>query len=153
MTSALLLFVGKTKEGFIRDGIEKYRELAGHFLPVEIREIKGAAGRDKASAVEEEAESILARLQPGDYFVALDERGKEYDSVGLAGEFKKLNESGQRIVFAIGGPFGLSNKVRERANLLLSLSKLTFTHEMARLILLEQLYRAMTIIKGKTYHY
>ena len=153
MTSALLLFVGKTKEGFIRDGIEKYRELAGHFLPVEVREIKGAGSKEKAAAIEEEAGSILARLQPGDFLVALDERGREYDSVGLAGELKKLNESGQRIVFATGGPFGLSNKVKERADLLLSLSKLTFTHEMARLIMLEQLYRAMTIIKGKTYHY
>ena len=153
MTSALLLFVGKTKEGFIREGIGKYHELAGHFWPVEIREIKGAESKEKAAAIEEEAGSILARLQPGDFLVALDERGREYDSVGLAGEIKKLNESGNRLVFAIGGPFGLSRKVRERADLLLSLSKLTFTHEMARLILLEQLYRAMTIIRGKVYHY
>ena len=153
MTPALLLFVGKTKEGFVREGIEKYRELVGHFLPIEVREIKGAGSREKTAAIEEEAESILARLQPGDFLVALDERGREYDSAGLAGELEKLTESGRRLVLVLGGPFGLSDKVRERANLLLSLSKLTFTHEMARLILLEQLYRAMTIIKGKAYHY
>jgi 23S rRNA (pseudouridine1915-N3)-methyltransferase len=149
----LLLFVGKTKEGFIREGIDKYSGLVRPHLQVEIREIKGARGKERGPAVEEEAESILARIQPSDYFVALDERGINPGSVAFAKELEGLIGTGRRVVFAVGGPFGLSETVRKRADRLLSLSKLTFTHEMARLILLEQLYRAVTIMKHKAYHY
>lgn len=150
----LLLFVGKTKEGFIREGIEKYAGLLRPHLQVEIREIKGAKkGKDAASAVEEEADSILSRIHPSDYLVALDQRGMNPDSVALAGELGGLIDSGRHLVFVVGGPFGLSERVRKRADRLLGLSKLTLTHEMARLILLEQVYRAVTIIKHKTYHY
>jgi len=149
----LLLFVGKTKEGFIKEGIRKYETLVGHFLPLEIREIKGASSKEKQTAIEEEADGILSRVLPNDFLVVLDERGREFGSVPFAKEFEKLTETGRRLVFVPGGPFGLSDRVRKRADLLLSLSKLTFTHEMARLTLLEQLYRALTIIKGKAYHY
>jgi 23S rRNA (pseudouridine1915-N3)-methyltransferase len=149
----LLLFVGKTKEGFIQEGIDKYAGLLRPHLQVEIRILKGAKGKDRGQAVEEEADSILGRIQPADYLVALDERGTNPDSVALAGELEKLAGAGRRVVFAVGGPFGLSGRVRKRADRVLSLSKLTFTHEMARLILLEQLYRAVTIMKHKTYHY
>jgi 23S rRNA (pseudouridine1915-N3)-methyltransferase len=152
----LLLFVGKTREGFIQQGIEKYQSLLRPHLQVEIRILKGAKARDNVArslAVEEEADSILGRIQPADYLVALDERGTNPDSVVLARELEKLFGSGRRVVFAVGGPFGLSERVRARADRVLSLSKLTFTHEMARLILLEQLYRAVTIMKHKTYHY
>ena len=151
--AVLVLFVGKTKEGFLKEGISKYETLVGHFLPLEIREIKGSAKKERQAAMEEEADGILARVLPSDFFVALDERGREFDSVSFAGEFGKLLETGRRLVFIPGGPFGLSERVKKRADLLLSLSKLTFTHEMARLTLLEQLYRALTIIKGKAYHY
>ena len=149
----LLLFVGKTKEGFLKEGIRKYKTLVGHYLPLEIREIKGAASKEKQTAIEEEADGILSRILPTDFLIVLDERGKEFDSVSFSKELGKLTETGRRIVFVPGGPFGLSDRVRKRADLLLSLSKLTFTHEMARLTLLEQLYRALTIIKGKAYHY
>jgi len=153
VTGLLFLFVGKTKEGFIKEGLDKYEGLIRHYLPVEIREIKGSAGRDKKGAVEIEADSILSRLMPGDFLIALDERGKDPGSVSFAGELGGLLDSGRRLVFAVGGPFGLSDRVREKADRVLALSKLTFTHEMARLILAEQVYRAMTIIKGKAYHY
>jgi len=153
MAGVVFLFIGKTKEGFIRDGIEKYARLAGHYLPVDIREIKGATAKDPDAAKEEEAESVLGRLSPGDIVVLLDEHGKNPVSVDFAAEMGRLIEQGRRTVFVIGGPFGLSDKLRRRADYLLSLSRLTFTHEMARLILLEQVYRAMTILKGKTYHY
>lgn len=149
----LLLFVGKTKEGFIREGIEKYRTLISHFHPVEVREIKGSSRQERQAAVEEEADSILGRLQGGDYVVALDERGGGYDSAGFAAELGRLLGDGRRVNFIVGGPFGLSERVRQRADKVLSLSKLTFTHEMARLILAEQIYRAITITRGKAYHY
>lgn len=148
----LFLFVGRTKEGFIRDGLEKYARLINRHVPLEVREIKGAPG-EGAAAVEAEADSILGRFLPGDYLVAMDERGREFDSVGLAKELGGLLGSGRRLVFVTGGPFGLSERVRNRADLTLALSKLTFTHEMARLILAEQVFRALTIIKRRPYHY
>jgi len=153
MTGLLFLFVGKTKEGFIREGLEKYAALIKHYVPLEVREIKGSGAKDARTAVEDEADSILGRLTQTDFLIALDERGKLFDSRGFAAELGRLMESGRRPVFLTGGPFGLSDRVRERADVLLSLSKLTFTHEMARLILSEQVYRALTIIKGKAYHY
>jgi len=153
VAALVFLFVGKTKEGFIKEGIEKYVGHIRHYMPVEIREIKGASGRDAAAASEHEADSIIERLSPDDFVVALDERGKNFGSVEFAAEMGRLMGSGKRAVFVVGGPFGLGEKVRRRAGLVLSLSRLTFTHEMARLILLEQVYRAITIIKGKTYHY
>ncbi|MBI5191583.1 MAG: 23S rRNA (pseudouridine(1915)-N(3))-methyltransferase RlmH [Nitrospirae bacterium] len=149
----LFLFVGKTKEGFMRDGIEKYAGLIKHYVPVEVREIKGSSLDDHAAAIEAEADSMLSRLLPGDCLIALDERGKNPLSVEFAGELGGMLETGRRLVFVIGGPFGLSARVRDRAELVLSLSRLTFTHEMARLILAEQVFRAFTIIKGRTYHY
>ncbi len=149
----LFLFVGRTKEGFIREGIEKYSALAGRYAPLEVREIKGAGPKDRSGAVEKEGEALLARLLPGDYVFALDERGKNPGSVEFAGELRRLLDSGRRIVFALGGPFGMSDALKGRADRLLSLSRMTLTHEMARLVLMEQVYRALTIIKGKAYHY
>jgi 23S rRNA (pseudouridine1915-N3)-methyltransferase len=153
MTGLLFLFVGKTKEGFIREGLDKYAGLIKHYAPLEIREIKGSAGPGPESAMEAEADSILGRITQGDFLIALDGRGKALDSAGFAGELGRLTGEGRRLVFLTGGPFGLSDRVRERADMLLSLSKLTFTHEMARLILAEQVFRAFTIIKGRAYHY
>jgi len=149
----LFVFVGKTKEGFVREGIDKYAALIGRQVPLEIREIKGSSATDRKKAVEDEADSILERVGPSDFFILLDERGKELESVGFAGELGKIFDTGRRIVISAGGPFGLSGRVKERADLMMSLSRLTFTHEMARLIMMEQLYRALTIIKGSTYHY
>ena len=149
----LVLFVGKTKEGYISQGIEKYARLAGRHVKVEVRELKGSSKTEPRAAVSEEGDAILERLAPEDFLVALDERGKLFDSAAFAGELGRLLESGRRVVFAAGGPFGISEGVKARAGLVLSLSRLTFTHEMARLVLLEQIYRAITINKGMTYHY
>ncbi|HEY3346814.1 MAG TPA: 23S rRNA (pseudouridine(1915)-N(3))-methyltransferase RlmH [Nitrospirota bacterium] len=149
----LFLFVGKTKEGFVREGLDKYEKLAGHFVKLEVRELKGSSASDRQTAIEEEADAMLDRVGPGDILVALDERGNNPTSVEFAGELSKFIESGKTVVFAIGGPFGISDRIKARAQLVLSLSRLTFTHEMARLVLMEQAYRALTIIKGRTYHY
>lgn len=149
----LFLFVGKTKEGYIKEGLEKYAKLVGHYAQVELREIKGASGTDRTASMEAEADVVLKRLSPSDYVVVLDEHGKNPGSEAFARELGRLAESSGRVVFVAGGPFGISDRLRGRADTLLSLSKMTFTHEMARLLLAEQVYRAFTIIKGKTYHY
>jgi len=149
----LFLFVGKTKEGYVREGIEKYASLVGRFVPTEVREIKGSASSDKKRAIEEEADAILERVERSDFFILLDERGREFTSEAFALELGRAIDSGKRIVISAGGPFGLSERVKARADLVLSLSRLTFTHEMARLIVMEQFYRAFTIIRGMTYHY
>jgi 23S rRNA (pseudouridine1915-N3)-methyltransferase len=148
----LLLFVGKTKEGFIKDGIAKYLELLRRQTRIEVREIKGSS-KSGAKAVREEGEVVLERVAPADYLIALHERGKNPDSKKFADEIAPILEQGRNIVFVVGGPFGLSEEILARADYQLSLSKLTFTHEMARLILMEQVYRAFTIIQGRTYHY
>ncbi len=148
----LLIFVGKTKEGFIKDGIAKYQELLRRQTRIEVREIKGSR-KTGAEAVREEGEAILERVAPSDYLIALHERGKNPDSKKFALDLAPLLEQGRNIVFVVGGPFGLSDEMLARADYQLSLSKLTFTHEMARLILMEQVYRAFTIIQGRTYHY
>ncbi|MGA2191870.1 MAG: 23S rRNA (pseudouridine(1915)-N(3))-methyltransferase RlmH [Nitrospirota bacterium] len=150
----VFLFVGKTKEGFIKEGIGKYLDLLRkNKIEVEVRELKGSAGTSPQKAVEDEGEAILERVLPSDFLVALDERGMLAGSVELAGQLGALFDSGRRVIFAVGGPFGLAEKVKARSGLLLSLSRLTFTHEMARLILLEQVYRSITITRGRTYHY
>lgn len=149
----LFLFVGKTKEGFIRGGLEKYAGLAGRYMPLEVRELKGSAAKGRDEAVEKEGEALIKRLSPDDFVIALDERGKNPGSVEFAKELTRLAGTGRRLVFIVGGPFGISGALKARADMLLSLSKMTLTHEMARLVLMEQVYRALTIIKGKTYHY
>jgi len=146
----LFLFVGKTKERFIREGIDKYAGLAGRYVPLEIRELKGGSG---PGSVDADGEVLLSRVEPRDFLFALDEHGENPGSVEFARRLSGLVDSGRRLVFAVGGPFGISGTLRSRADMPLSLSRMTLTHEMARLVLMEQVYRALTIIKGKTYHY
>lgn len=157
MTGFLFLFVGRTKEGFIRAGLEKYQGYIKKYVQVEVREIKGAGGSDRVSdagaVMEKEADLVLARLEPSDNVVLLDEHGTRTDSGGFAREIRRLSGSGKRTVFVCGGPYGNSGRLKSRADKAVSLSKLTFTHEMARLVLMEQVYRAFTIIMGKKYHY
>lgn len=157
MTGFLFLFVGKTKEGFIKAGLEKYLGYIKKYVQAEVREIKGAGGSDRVSdtgaVMEKEAELVLARLEPSDNVVLLDEHGGMADSKGFSRDIKRFATSGKRTVFVCGGPYGNSGRLRERADKAVSLSKLTFTHEIARLVLMEQVYRAFTIIMGKKYHY
>lgn len=152
-----VLCVGKTKERFLQDGIAKYLKYLRHYADVEVREIKEEKIRDlrEASVVrKKEAERILKALQPGGFVSALDERGQLFTSHEFADFLNGLQESGVRqAVFVLGGAMGLDEAVTERADKVVAMSRWTFTHEMARLALLEQLYRAFTIITGKTYHY
>ena len=149
--------MGKTRERFVQEGIAKYLRYLKPYTDVEIKELKEEKIQDLRAAPlvrKREAEKIFKAASPGAYLAALDERGHEFTSHEFAHYLNGLIESGVReMAFVVGGAMGLDESVAERANKVIALSRWTLTHEMARLVLLEQLYRAFTIIKGKTYHY
>jgi 23S rRNA (pseudouridine1915-N3)-methyltransferase len=152
-----IICMGKTKEGFIQAGIEKYLRYLRPYVDAEIKELKEEKIRDlkDAPAVrKKEAEKIFRAVPEGAYLVSLDERGEEFTSHEFAAYLNNTFESGVReMAFILGGAMGLDEQVAARSHKSVALSRWTLTHEMARLVLLEQLYRAFTIIKGKTYHY
>ena len=145
----VLHWVGKTKDVFIRDGIRKYLGFLRPYASVDVIEIKEEKGSFPTQAVKErEGRRILRQVND---FILLDEGGHQYTSRGFAELLKSFE--GSVLKFVIGGSFGVSEAVHREAKIILSLSNLTFTHEMSRLILLEQLYRAFTILHNKKYHY
>lgn len=152
-----LVVVGKTEEEYLRKGIGLYEERIHHYLPFEIAEIpalKGSSGLNREEAKSREAEKIRKMITPGDSFILLDERGKEMNSVDFAAFLNRKMSSGLRnLVFVVGGPFGFSDSLKNEADQLLSLSKMTFSHQMVRLFFTEQLYRAMTILRNEPYHH
>jgi 23S rRNA (pseudouridine1915-N3)-methyltransferase len=152
-----IICMGRTRERFIQDGIEKYLRYLKPYAPAELkvlRQEKVEDLRDAPRIRKLEAAKITKALSPGAYVVALDERGREFTSHEFAAFMDKALEKGTReISFVLGGAMGLDESVTGKADTVLALSRWTLTHEMARLVLLEQLYRAFTIIKGKTYHY
>ncbi len=153
----VLIFVGKTKERFVQEGIAKYLRYLKPYVDIELRDLKEEKIHDLREAPlvrKREADKILKAVPAGAFLCALDERGHEFTSHEFAQFLNNQLESGVReMAFATGGAMGLDESITERANKVVALSRWTFTHEMARLVLLEQLYRAFTIIKGKTYHY
>ncbi len=151
-----LISVGKLSQPFLRDGVAEYAGRLQRYIAYdshELKEAKGGSKTDPKVIREQEGERILARVPDGAYLVALDERGRNYDSEKLADFLGRhmLQGTGE-LVFVIGGAYGLSQGVKQRANLQLSLSALTLTHQMARLLLLEQLYRGFTILRNEPYH-
>lgn len=151
----VFLFLGKTKEKYLRQGIIDYADRLGRFVKTDIVVLKEKPARDGSdvSTRRLDAEVLLANSSPASYVVALDPTGSRPDSEELAGMLGNWEGRGlQKVYFLIGGHLGLHQSVLERADLVLSLSKLTFTHEMTRMILLEQLYRACTIKAGHKYH-
>jgi 23S rRNA (pseudouridine1915-N3)-methyltransferase len=150
-----LLFLGKTKETYLAAGISDYLKRLNRYTATEIRILK--EGRVKKNEpenlqIERESDILLQNVQ-GSYLVCLDRTGKQLDSLELANQVEKWEMQGQKkVTFIIGGPLGLSQAILARADLILSLSRLTLTHEMSRLFLLEQLYRAGTIRAGEKYH-
>ena len=152
-----VICMGKTREGFIRDGIAKYERYLKPYADVAIKELKEEKIFDLREAPlvrKKESEKIFKAVASGSLLIALDERGREFTSHEFAAFVNNALESGVReMEFILGGAMGLDESVTKRANTVLALSHWTMTHEMARLVLLEQLYRAFTIIKGKTYHY
>ncbi len=151
-----LISVGKLSQPFLRDGVAEYagriRRYIG-FNSHELKEAKSGSKSDPKAIRRQEGERILARVPAGAYLVALDEGGRNYGSEELS-EFlgRHMLQGTGELLFAIGGAYGLDRAVKERANLLLSLSALTLTHQMAQLLLLEQLYRGFTILRNEPYH-
>ncbi len=149
-----LVFVGKTTEKYLLEGMDDFMTRLSRYATVTVDVVKASTIRDIRKAMEEEEKNILARLLPGDYLVILDEKGSEMTSRQLAGKVQKwMAEGKNRIVFIIGGAFGIAPSLKVKADYKLSLSLLTFTHQMIRLLLVEQLYRAMTILRNEKYHH
>ena len=152
-----LLTVGKTTIRFVEDGIAEYSKRLKHYIPYSIKslpDVKNASKLDPAKQKEAEGEKILDAISNSDFVVLLDERGKQYSSIEFSAFLEKQMISGRRkVVFVVGGPYGFSQPVYDRADSLLSLSKMTFNHEMVRLFFTEQIYRAMTILRGEPYHH
>ncbi|MBQ7222218.1 MAG: 23S rRNA (pseudouridine(1915)-N(3))-methyltransferase RlmH [Bacteroidales bacterium] len=152
-----LVFVGKTVEKYLKEGIALYSDRIGHYCKfsiLEIPELKNAKSLSREQIKEKEGEMILKAIAPSDRLILLDERGKSYSSIEWAAELEqKLAQNSKATVFVIGGSYGFSQNVYDRADQLLSLSKMTFSHQLVRVIFLEQLYRAFTIIKGEPYHH
>lgn len=153
----ILSLVGKTTTAYLREGIDEYAKRVNRYIPFEIRvlpDIKSTKKMTEQKQKEAEGELMLAQLQPGDHVVLLDERGAEMTSRGFADYLEKKSLTvAKQIVFMVGGPYGFSKEVYERANDKMSLSKMTFPHELVRLFFVEQLYRAMTIQRNEPYHH
>ncbi len=152
-----ILCVGKTREHFIQEGIRKYLRYLKPYASIEVQELKQEKINDLRDAPlirKREAERVFKSLPPAIFLVAMDERGVEFTSHEFAVFLNSIMESGVReTAFVIGGAMGLDERVTGQAQKVIAMSRWTLTHEMARLVLLEQIYRAFTIIKGKEYHY
>lgn len=148
------IWIGKTKRVPVRQLLEEYLDRVGKFVSVEVTELRDRVevGGDPGRIIDKEGEDILSRTESASYLVALDERGRDIDSIKLADMIERHRVEGtKQITFVIGGHFGLSEAVRARADFVLALSKMTLTHEFARVLLVEQVYRAFTIIHGLPY--
>ena len=153
----LLLTIGNTDKKYMREGIDDYVKRLSFYIQFETKVIPDLKNRNTLSVElqkEKEGQLILNQIIPGDYMILLDEHGTEFSSLELSKWLEKKMIAGIRqIVFLIGGPYGFSKMVYQRADFKISLSQLTFSHQMVRLIFVEQVYRAMTIIKNESYHH
>ncbi|MGN6638840.1 MAG: 23S rRNA (pseudouridine(1915)-N(3))-methyltransferase RlmH [Mucilaginibacter sp.] len=152
-----LLIIGKTEDAYLREGIDKYFKRLKHYTKIEIAEIpelKNTKALTPEQQKAREAELILKKLTVTDHVILLDEKGAEFTSPQFATWIdKKALGSVSNLVFIVGGPYGFDQSVYQRANDKISLSRMTFSHQMVRLFFVEQLYRAFTIIKGEPYHH
>lgn len=152
-----LAVIGKTSIGYLKQGIDEYIKRLKHYVPFEIKyidDIKNTKNISEDQQKRTEGAKILSLLDKSDFVVLLDEHGKEYTSIQYSSYIQKRMLSGaKKVVFVIGGPYGFSQEVYDRANDKISFSKMTFNHEMIRLIFMEQLYRAYTIINHEPYHH
>ena len=154
-----IIAVGKIKENYLKEGINEYLVRLSPYAKTEIVEVSDSKVKDNPNesdilkVINEEGERILSKLNSSEYVINLDLNKKEFDSVEFSKFIEsKLVEGGSSITFVIGGSYGLSQKVKDRANYSISLSKMTFLHQMTRLILLEQIYRSFKILNNETYH-
>jgi 23S rRNA (pseudouridine1915-N3)-methyltransferase len=148
-----LIFTGKTEESYLKEGINIYINRLKHYIPVEIK-IIGSKGKKSRSAGLKRENRISAMAGNSSYITLLDEKGESFSSEEFARFIEKLIIQGNKeLMLIVGDAYGIPDELYPRANRIVSLSQMTFTHQMARLILAEQLYRAMTIIKGESYHH
>ncbi|NJB85389.1 23S rRNA (pseudouridine1915-N3)-methyltransferase [Lewinella marina] len=149
-------YTGKTSEQYLRTGEEIYARRLGHYLPITftvLPDIKQAGKLSPEQLIDREGQALLAKINPDDRLVLLDEGGSSFGSVAFAEWLEReLHRPARRLVFVVGGAFGFSRDVYNRADQLISLSPMTFSHQMVRLFFTEQLYRAMTIIRNEKYH-
>lgn len=152
-----IICIGKTLKPYLKEAEAEYLKRLDHYCSIEKIEIPDLRKNKKLSQKEiktKEGKLILELIKPGDHLILLDESGVSLSSVGFSNYLqKKFNSGLKTIVFAIGGPYGFSNEVSSAGNYMLSLSDMTFSHQMVRTIFLEQLYRALTILKGEPYHH
>lgn len=152
-----LLTVGKTDVAWVRTGLELYVSRLRHYVPfslIEIPELKNAGSLSQDQIREKEGDLILGALRPSDEVVLLDEHGRQYRSVEFARFLgDRMSRGGRDLVFVVGGAYGFPQKVYDRAASRLSLSAMTFSHQMVRTVFAEQLYRAFTILRGEPYHH
>lgn len=152
-----LLCIGKTGKKFLEEGEETYLKRLKHYIPFSMQiipDIKQAKNLTEEQIKQKEGELLLDKIQNSDTVILLDERGKHFSSVDFAQYLQDLfNKGGKNLIFIIGGPYGFSDAVYQRANGKVSLSAMTFSHQMIRLFFIEQVYRAMTILKNEPYHH
>ncbi len=153
----LLLVIGKTDAPYFVEASNEYLKRLSHYIPFEMKvipDIKNVKNLSVDQQKEREGELILKQLAPGDQLVLLDEKGKEFTSVQFSAYIeKKMQVVSKRLVFVVGGPYGFSEQVYKAASEKISLSKMTFSHQMIRVIFIEQVYRAMTILSNEPYHH
>jgi len=153
----IVLLNGKTNQEQMNNLIQDYFNRITHYINFEtiiIPELKKASSLSKEEQKNREGELMMKYFEPSDEVILLDEKGKSFDSVGFSVFIeKKMHASVKRMIFVVGGPFGFSKEIYNRANGMISLSPMTFSHQLIRLIFAEQLYRAFTIIKGEKYHH
>lgn len=152
-----LLAVGKTDQPALNELIDNYQKRLKHYITFEIEiipDVKNAKSLNQSQLKEKEGQLILSKIQSGDVMVLLDEKGKHYRSIEFSDYLqKKMNAVTKQLVFVIGGSFGFSDAVYNAAQEKISLSKMTFSHQMIRLFLTEQIYRSFTILKNEPYHH
>ena len=152
-----LILNGKTEEDYLLKGFSIYEQRLKHYVSFEtvvIPALKNMKALSIQQMKQREGELIIKNIHTADKLILLDENGKEFNSINFSGFFQQQMNSGvKNIVFVVGGPYGFSDEIYKRANLKISLSKMTFSHQMVRLFFVEQLYRAMTILKNEPYHH
>lgn len=152
-----LICIGKTDDSYLIEGIDSFQKRLKfyiNFKMIVIPDIKNSKNLSKEQQKAKESEQLLKHIGSGDCVILLDERGKEYRSVEFANLLnKKMLSSTQHLIFIIGGPYGFDSRIEDRSDAKLSLSKMTFSHQMVRLFFSEQLYRAFSILKGEPYHH
>ncbi len=147
---------GKTRDSFIREGVDQYKKRVVRYVPFNIEtlpDLKNTRRMTIREVQEKEANLLLKRIKQTDFMILLDEKGQQFDSIAFAEYMNSLEGRVNHLWFVIGGPYGFAEKVYKRADAKISLSKLTFSHQLIRVIFMEQLYRAFTILKGEPYHH